>query len=130
MENGAYIVKGKELDDKGKATGKDKDLIYTCSDENLNKTYTNNQSSLCACLDPFTGVNCGAIGEGIDIKLAAGIAAGIIAAIVVLAILGLVLFGGGAYAATTALAAAPNAAVDMNPLYQGAETAGDNPLYG
>jgi hypothetical protein len=123
MEQGALIIKSK--DDQGN----DVQLIYTCSGENLNATLAVNQTSLCACLDPWTGINCGVIGAGINIKLAAGIAAGIIAAIVVLGILGLALCGGGAAAAASAVAAAPNAGVDMNPLYVPNDTGGDNPLF-
>jgi len=122
MDQGALIVKV-TLD------GKEETQIYTCDPENLNKTLANNQTSLCACLDPWTGVNCGVIGAGVNIKLAAGIAAGIIAAIVVLGLLGLALCGGGAAAAASAVAAAPAAGVDMNPLYVGNDSSADNPLY-
>jgi len=119
MANGAYEVPGPD----------GKSLYYVCASSNLNETLANNQTSLCACLDPYTGINCGAVGPGINVILAAGLAAGIIAAIVVAAILGAALFGGGAAAASSALAAGPSGAVALNPLYQGAETAADNPLY-
>jgi tetrahydromethanopterin S-methyltransferase subunit E len=89
----------------------------------------NNQTSLCACLDPYTGVNCGLLGTGINIVLAAGLAAGIIAAIVVLGLLGLALCTGGAYAAASALGAAPSGNVVENPLYTDPQTAGGNPLF-
>jgi len=123
MEQGALIVKTTD------STGKEVDLIYTCEAANLNATLADNQTSLCACLDPYTGVNCGVLGAGVNIKLAAGIAAGIIAAIVVLGILGLALCGGGAAAAASAVAAAPAAGVDMNPLYVGNDLGADNPLF-
>jgi len=103
--------------------------VYTCSADNLNKSLANNQSALCACIDPYEGVNCGVLGAGINITLAAGLAAGIIAAIVVLGILGAALCGGGAFAAASALGAAPSGNVVENPLYTDPQTAGGNPLY-
>jgi len=123
LANGAIEV------DTTDASGNPVKQYYTCSDQNLNETLAANQTSLCACLDPYTGVNCGVVGAGINIKLAAGLAAGIIAAIVVLGLLGLALCGGGAAAAASAVAAAPAAGVDQNPLYVGSENAGDNPLF-
>jgi hypothetical protein len=123
MDQGAFIVKGTD------ENGQEVDLIYTCSDKNLNQTIAHNQSALCACLNPYEGVNCGILGTGINIKLAAGLAAGIIAAIVILGLLGLALCGGGAYAAASAVAAAPLAGVEINPLYTDPGTSGDNPLF-
>jgi hypothetical protein len=124
MDQGAFVVETK--DDR---TGEEKKLIYTCSDDNLNQSSTLNHSALCICLDPYEGINCGAIGDGVNIVLAAGLAAGIIAAIVVLGILGLALCGGGAYAATSALAPAAASGLQTNPLYVGDTTAAGNPLY-
>jgi len=109
--------------------GEEHTEVYTCSEENLNKTLSNNQTALCACIDPYEGINCGIIGAGINITLAAGLAAGIIAAIVVLGLLGAALCGGGAYAAASALGAAPSGNVVENPLYTDPQTAGGNPLY-
>jgi hypothetical protein len=95
----------------------------------LNYTLYKNQTQLCACIVGKTGLNC-AIAGGISAALAAGLAAGILALIIVLGILGAAICGGGAVAATTAMAAEPQGAVEVNPLYQGAGTDVNNPLFG
>jgi len=62
--------------------------------------------------------------------LAIGIGAGIIAAIIILALLALALCSGGAYAAATNMSHINENAVQVNPLYHGAGYEADNPLFG
>jgi uncharacterized iron-regulated membrane protein len=114
MEDHAYKYNGK---------------VYTCDQDTLNQTLARNQSALCACVDGQAGLNCLLVGTPLNLALVGGIAAGILALIIVLAILGLALCGGGAYAATTALAAEPSGAIEVNPLYEGAGQNNDNPLF-
>lgn len=59
----------------------------------------------------------------------AGLAAGLIALIIVLGILALALCGGGVYAATTAVAAMNENSVIVNPLYVPDGGQGTNPLF-
>jgi hypothetical protein len=106
------------------------DKVYTCDQDILNQTLARNQSSLCACIDGQGGLNCILAAAPLDLALVGGIAAGIIALIIVLAILGLALCGGGAYAATTALASEPAGAIEVNPLYEPAGSDMSNPLFG
>jgi hypothetical protein len=101
---------------------------YTCSAYNLNYTRLNNQSQLCACIDGTGGLNCGGAG-GISAAVVAGLTAGILALIIVMGILGAAMCAGGAVAATTAMAAEPEGAVEVNPLYEGAGTEANNPLF-
>jgi len=61
--------------------------------------------------------------------LAIGIGAGIIAAIIILALLAFALCSGGAYAAATNMAAMNENAIQINPLYSGAGYEADNPLF-
>jgi len=102
---------------------------YICDPAFLNYTISKNQSSLCACVNGRTGLNCGVAGGYLG-ALAAGLAAGILALIIVLGILGAAICGGGAVAATTAMAAEPEGAVEVNPLYEGAGSEAVNPLFG
>jgi len=95
----------------------------------LNYSLAKNHTQLCACIVGKTGLNCGVAG-GLSAALAAGLAAGILALIIVLGILGAAICGGGAVAATTAMAAEPDGAVEVNPLYEGAGTEATNPLFG
>jgi hypothetical protein len=104
-------------------------IAYSCDQGNLNDTLSRNQSALCICIDGQTGINCLGVGTPLNLALVGGIAAGILALIIILAILGLALCGGGAYAATTALASEPAGAVEVNPLYIGAGADAANPLY-
>jgi len=62
--------------------------------------------------------------------LIAGLTGGLVAVIVVCALIGAAMVAGGTYAATTALGASSLAGVRQNPLYEGKEEDGDNPLYG
>jgi len=123
MDQGAFVVKGTDKN------GNEEDMIYTCSDDNLNTSTYLNYSAVCVCLSPFDGFNCGAVGAGVNIILAASLAAGIIAAIVILGLLGLAICAGGAYAATSALAPAAASGLQANPLYVGSDVEGANPLY-
>jgi hypothetical protein len=102
---------------------------YTCDQNILNDTLARNQSNLCACVDGQGGLNCILAATPLNLALVGGIAAGILALIIVLAILGLALCGGGAYAATTAIASEPTGSIDVNPLYVGAGTDMSNPLF-
>jgi len=61
--------------------------------------------------------------------LGVGIAAGILALIIVLAILAALLFGGGVIAAATNIPVMNENAVQLNPLYMGADTGANNPLF-
>jgi hypothetical protein len=61
--------------------------------------------------------------------LAIGIGAGIIAAIIILALLALALCSGGAYAAATNMAHLNENALQVNPLYQDAGMEAENPLF-
>jgi len=73
-------------------------------------------------------LNCGGAG-GISAAVVAGLTAGILALIIVMGILGAAMCAGGAVAATTAMAAEPEGAVEVNPLYEGAGTEANNPLF-
>lgn len=105
-------------------------MAYTCDQDVLNQTLARNQSHLCACVDGHAGLNCILAAAPLNLALVGGIAAGILALIIVLAVLGLALCGGGAYAATTALASEPSGAIEVNPLYEGAGMDQSNPLFG
>jgi len=98
---------------------------YSCK---ANKNATANASVLCACIPGFAGINCALIAAGTDI-LAPVLAAGIIAAIVLAALLGLLCAGGGAAAAATGLAGANTTSIVNNPIYVPGETAYANPLF-
>jgi hypothetical protein len=103
-------------------------VTYSCSLANLNYTLTHNQTQVCACAPGIVGLNCGGAG-GISAALAAGLTAGILALIIVLGILGAAMCAGGAVAATTAMAAEPEGAVEVNPLYEPSGTEANNPLF-
>jgi len=102
--------------------------VYLCDPSQLNQTLLYNQSKLCACVNGFSGVNCIVPVSPLNIALAAGLAAGLIALFVILGVLALALCGGGAYAATTALAAGGTGGLLSNPTYEAAGTTGSNPL--
>jgi len=103
--------------------------VYLCDPSQLNLTLSYNQSNLCACENGFAGVNCIVPVSPINIALAAALAAGLIALFVVLGVLALALCGGGALAATSALAAGPGSGLLVNPMYEAAQTDASNPLY-
>jgi hypothetical protein len=79
-------------------------------------------------LNGISGLNCGGVG-GISAALAAGLTAGILALIIVMGIIGAAMCAGGAVAATTAMAAEPEGAVEVNPLYEPSGTEANNPLF-
>jgi hypothetical protein len=64
---------------------------------NANISAAYNQTGACACYQGFTGLNCGIVGSKTLVALAA-LSAGLIALIVVMALLGAAVCGGGAVA--------------------------------
>jgi len=94
----------------------------------LNASRANNQTGACACFQGYTGLNCALIGKKTLIALAA-LGAGLIALIVVLALVGAAVAAGGAAAVGTSVGAGSDAVITNNPLHQpkGAEV--NNPLH-
>jgi hypothetical protein len=68
-----------------------------CGD-NANTSRRYNQTGACACFAGYTGLNCALFGAKTLVALAA-LGAGLIALIVILALLGAAMAGGGAVAA-------------------------------
>jgi hypothetical protein len=68
-----------------------------CGD-NANTSRRYNQTGACACFQGYTGLNCALFGAKTLVALAA-LGAGLIAMIVILAIVGAAMAGGGAMAA-------------------------------
>jgi len=88
----------------------------------------NNQTGACACFQGFTGLNCALIGKKNDVIIGAALGAGLIALIVIMALLGAAIFGGGAVAVSTGVAGATEATVFNNPL-AGQDNLFHNPLH-
>jgi len=110
----------KSIEGKKQPDGK----IYTCA-PSANRT---NVTRVCACLHNYKGLNCAIVaGAGL---LAPLLTAGIIAAIIIAVLFGLMLAGGGAVAATNAFATENLTSVHNNPLYKPSAVNAENPLYG
>jgi len=108
--------------------GNDTGLYPLSCGQNLNTSKKYNQTGACACFQGFVGLNCAIIGRKTLVALAA-LGAGIIALIVVLAILGAACAGGGAAAVSSGVAQGSDGTVINSPLYQANAGSADNPLY-
>jgi hypothetical protein len=108
--------------------GADEGLYLLSCGKNANKSKSFNQTGACACFQGFEGLNCGIFGKKTLVALAA-LGAGLIALIIILAILGAALAGGGAAAVSTGVAQSTEGTVTNSPLYEGSTASGGNPLY-
>jgi hypothetical protein len=108
--------------------GNDTGLYLLSCGTNANKSKEFNQTGACACFQGFVGLNCAVEGRKTLVALAA-LSAGIIALIVLLALLGAALAGGGAAAVSTGVANSSDASIFSSPLYQANESSGHNPLF-
>jgi len=86
-----------------------------------------NQSITCACYAGYQGFGCALVGNKLAVLAVLG--AGLIALIVLMALLGAGLAGGGAVAVSQGVASASDASVISSPLYEGNQGSGNNPLF-
>jgi len=109
--------------------GKYKHPQFGCPNcgKNANATAKNNQTSACACYSGASGLNCAVVG-GKSLALAA-LSAGIVAAIVIAALLLFAIFGGGTYAISQKVIASDEASVYNNPLYDGQKKDNFSPIH-
>jgi len=96
---------------------------------NANQSKEFNQTGACACFQGFVGLNCAIVGRKTLVALA-GLAAGLIALIVIAALLAAACASGGAVAVSSGVANASDGAIVNSPLYQANESSGANPLFG
>jgi len=76
----------------------------------------------------FSGINCGDTQNNVGAFIAIG--AGVLAAIIVAAIIAACLLaGGGAVAMSSAMSHDEEGGLYTNPLYEGSENSGHNPLH-
>jgi len=87
-----------------------------------------NQTGACACFPGFSGFNC-ALGGSRSVALIAALSAGLIALIVLMALLGAAVAGGGAVAVSSGVASTSDATVMVSPIYEGSNASGANPLF-
>jgi len=99
---------------------------YACG-SNYNNSIASNYSVTCACVPGISGINCG--DSRLSLGAIAAISGGIIAAIVLAALVALGLAGGGAMAMTNAMTASHEGGLFNNPLYEGKQQEGQNPLH-
>jgi len=95
---------------------------------NSARAKANNQTGACACFQGFSGLNCAIVGKKNDVIIGAALGAGLIALIVIMALLGAAIFGGGAVAVSTGVAGATEATVFNNPMAIN-EASHQNPLH-
>jgi len=95
--------------------GNDTGLYLLSCGNNSKVAQANNQTGACACFAGYQGLNCALIGTKKLIALAV-LGAGLIALIVLLALLGAALAGGGAAAVATGAGATSDAVIVNNPL--------------
>jgi len=112
-----------------KKYGNDTGLYLLSCGNNANISRGYNQTGACACFQGFEGLNCVIAGKKTLLALAA-LGAGLIALIVILAILGAAMAGGGAAAVSSGVSQGSDASVISSPLYEGAGGSGNNPLHG
>jgi hypothetical protein len=110
-----------------KKFGADTGLYLLSCGANANTSKSFNQTGACACYQGFIGLNCLIVGKISNIVFAA-LGAGLIALIVILAILGAALAGGGAAAVSNQVASPSDATVMTSPLYQSNNASGTNPI--
>jgi hypothetical protein len=108
--------------------GNDPGLYLLSCGKNANISKSFNQTGACACFQGYEGLNCGIVGKKTLVALAA-LGAGLIALIVILAVLGAACAGGGAAAVSSGVAQNTDGTVTNSPLYQGSTASGGNPLY-
>jgi hypothetical protein len=102
----------------------------TCTNGNVNASKKYNQSSLCACKAGYDGLNC-ALTVSFNNAIFAALAGGIIALIVILAVLAaLGILGGGALAVSQSVGLATEMPVINNPLFQAKAVGSENSLFG
>jgi len=116
-----------EKDNKAKY-GNDTSLYLLSCGNNSNVSKANNLTGACACYQGKQGLNCLVPGAFNKVVFAA-LSAGIIALIVILALLGAACAGGGAAAVSSGVSAGGEGAVITSPLYQGNQGSGSNPLF-
>jgi len=100
----------------------------TCT-SNLNTSKQQNYTTVCACYDGQGGINC-AVVTGISAALVAGLATGVIVAIILAALAAAACAGGGGFAISNAVSADKDGSIFTNPLYQDAGASRANPLHG
>jgi hypothetical protein len=124
------LTKCAELEKENKQKyGNETGLYLLSCGTNANQSKEFNQTGACACFQGFVGLNCALEGRRTLLGLA-GLAAGLIALIVIAALLCAALAGGGAVAVSSGVTNPTDGTVINSPLYSANESSGVNPMFG